>query len=79
MLCTSPDPLGAHPVSYTMGTETFFLEVKWPGRVVDHQPPYSSEVKERVQLYIYSSSESSRLVQGRNLFLFIFTCPVMNK
>ena len=43
---------GAHPVSYTMGTGSF-PEVKRPGRGVDHPPPYSAEVKERVSLYLY--------------------------
>jgi len=28
--------------------------VKWPGRGVDHPPPSSAEVKERVELYLYS-------------------------
>jgi len=39
--------LGAYQVSYTMGTGPF-PRVKWPGRGVDHPPPYSSEAKERV-------------------------------
>jgi hypothetical protein len=26
------------------------LGVKWPGREVDHLPPYSADVKERVEL-----------------------------
>ena len=30
--------------------------VKWPGRDVDHPPPSSAEVKERVQLYLYFPS-----------------------
>ena len=40
---------GAHPASYTMGTGSF-SGVKRPGRGVDHSPPYSAEVKERVEL-----------------------------
>jgi hypothetical protein len=32
---------GAHPVSYTMGTESISQGVKWPGRGVDHPPPSS--------------------------------------
>jgi hypothetical protein len=32
----------------------FFLEVQRPGRDVDNPPPSSAEVKERVELYIYS-------------------------
>jgi len=44
---------GVHPASYIKGAE-FFPRVKWPGRGVDHPPPSSAEVKERVELYIYS-------------------------
>jgi len=40
----------AHPASYTMGTGSF-PEVKRLGRSVDHSPPSSAEVKERVELY----------------------------
>ena len=46
------DP-GAHPAFYTMGTGSF-PGVKRPGRGVDHPPPSSAEVKERVELYLYS-------------------------
>jgi len=42
---------GAHPASYTMGTGSF-PGVKRPGCGIDHPPPSSAEVKERVQLYI---------------------------
>jgi hypothetical protein len=34
---------GAHPASYTMGTESF-PGVKWPRRGADHPPPSSAEV-----------------------------------
>jgi hypothetical protein len=44
---------GARPASYTMGTESF-PGVKRPGPGIDHPPPSSAEVKERVQLYLYS-------------------------
>jgi len=44
---------GAQPTSYTMATGSF-PGVKWPGRGVDHPPPSSAEVKERVELYLYS-------------------------
>ena len=47
---------------YKMGTRSF-LEVKRPGYAVDH-PPSSSEVKERVQLYIYSPLGLRGLFQG---------------
>jgi len=49
-----------------MGTGSF-PGVKRPGRGVDHPPPYSAEVKERVELYIYSTSRPSRPVIGRPL------------
>jgi len=57
---TSP---GAHPASYTMGTGSF-PGVKQPGRGTDHPPPTSTEVKERVELYLYSPSGPSWPVLG---------------
>jgi len=59
---TSP---GAHPASYTMGTGSF-PGIKQPKRRTDHPPPYSAEVKERVELYLYSPSGLSCLVLGVN-------------
>ena len=56
------DP-GAHPPSYTMGTG-FFPGVKRPGHGDDHPPPSSAEVKERVELYLYSPSGPSCPVLG---------------
>jgi hypothetical protein len=44
---------GAQPASYKMGTAPF-QEVKRPERGVYHPPLSSAEVKERVELYIYS-------------------------
>jgi len=41
-----------HPASYTMGTVSF-PEAKQLGRGIDHAPPSSDEVKERVELYLY--------------------------
>ena len=38
--------------------------VKRPGRSADHPPPSSAEVKERVELYLYSTSGSSWPVLG---------------
>jgi hypothetical protein len=54
---TCPDRRWAHPASYTMGAG-----VKRQGRCVNHPPPSSAEVKERVELYLYSPS-----VLGRTL------------
>jgi hypothetical protein len=49
------DP-GAHPASYAMGTGSF-TGLKRPRRDVDHPPQSSAEVKERVELHLYSLSE----------------------
>jgi hypothetical protein len=49
---TSP---GAQPASYRMGTGSF-PRIKRPGRGVDHQTTSSAEVKETVELYLYSPS-----------------------
>ena len=53
----------AHPASYTMGTGSL-PGVKRPGRGVDHPPTYSSEVKERVEIYLYSPCGPSWQVIG---------------
>jgi hypothetical protein len=57
---------GAHPAYHTMGTGSF-LGVKRPGLGVNHPPPCSAEVKERVELYLYSPSVPSWKVIGRIL------------
>ena len=44
---------GTHPASYTVGTVSF-PGAKRPGHGIDHPPSSSAEVKERVELYIYS-------------------------
>ena len=44
---------GAHPAFYTMDTGAY-PGVKQPGGGVDHPPPSSAEVKETVELYLYS-------------------------
>jgi hypothetical protein len=54
---------GAHPPSYTMGTGSF-AGVKRPGRGVDHPPSSSAEVKERVELYLYTPCGPSWPVLG---------------
>ena len=48
----------AYPTSYKMGAESF-PGVKRSRRGVDHTPPSGAEVKERVELYLYSPSEPS--------------------
>ena len=54
---------GTHPASNTMGTGSF-PGVKRPGRDADHPPPSSAEVKERVELYLYSPYGTSWPVLG---------------
>ena len=49
---------GAHLASCTMGIGPFW-GVKWPRRGNDHPPPSSAEVKERLQLNVYSHSGPS--------------------
>ena len=64
---------GVHPASYTMGTE-HSPGVKRPGRGFCHPPLSSAEVKERVELYLYSTFGPSWPAIGRPLPLsFIFT------
>ena len=57
---------GAHPASYTMGTGSF-PGVKRPGRGVDHPSPSSTEVKERIELFLFPLSGPSWPVLGRTL------------
>ena len=64
----------AHPASCTMGTGSF-RGVKRLRRGADSPPPSSAEVKEKVQLYFYSSSTHSWTVAGWN-YTFTFTMPV---
>ena len=54
---------GAHPTSCTMGTGSF-PGLKRLGHGVDHLPPSSAEVKERVELYLYTHSGSLWPVLG---------------
>jgi len=53
----------AHPAFYTVGTGSF-PGVKRLGLGVDHPPPSSIEVKERVELYLYSPFGPSWYVLG---------------
>jgi hypothetical protein len=57
----------AHPACNTMSTGSLSWGVKRPGRGVDHPPSSSTEVKERVQLYIYYPSGPSWPVPGWTL------------
>jgi len=55
---SAPVQTGSGAASYTMGTRSF-QGVKQPGRNIDHPPPSYVEVKERVELYLYSPSGPS--------------------
>jgi len=63
---------GAYPASYTMGTGSF-PGVKRPERDVDHPPPSSAGVKERVELYLYPPPLWAFEACSRGNFTFIFT------
>ena len=69
---------GAHPASKTMVTRSF-PPVKRSGRGVGHPPPSNVEVKERVELYLYSSSGPSWSVLGRTIPLFLVHCTELSK
>jgi len=49
------------PIQWKTGT---FPGVKRPGVALRHTPPSSAEVKERVEIYLYSPSGPSWLVLG---------------
>jgi len=60
---TCPDQPWGQPASYRMVSGAF-LGVKQLGRGTDHPHPSSAEVKERVELYLYSPSGTSWPVLG---------------
>jgi len=61
---------GAHLASYTIDTGSF-RGVKRPGRSVDHPLPSNTEVKERVELYLYSTPGPSWPVIGWTLPFYL--------
>jgi hypothetical protein len=65
---------GAYPASYTVGTGSF-TGLKRPRPGVDH-PPSRTEVKERVELYIYSSFGPSWAVLECTLLYTATGCPL---
>jgi hypothetical protein len=60
---------GAYPASYSTGTGSLSPGIKRPGLGVDHPPSSSAEVKEKVELYLYSPFWTSWPVLERNLSL----------
>ena len=70
---------GAHHASYTMGTGSRFRGVKQQGHDVKHPPPPSAEVKERVEIYLYSPSGPSWPVPRRTSpFIIYFKIHILN-
>ena len=70
---TSP---GAHPASYTIHTRSF-LGLKRPGRGVDHPPPSSAEIQEKVELYLYSPPPWAFVFCSRlNFTFYTHSCEV---
>jgi hypothetical protein len=57
---------GAHWACYKMGAG-LFPTIKQPTRGIDHPPTSRAEVKERVELHLYSPCGSSKAVLGRTL------------
>jgi len=62
---------GALPAFYATGACSF-PGVKRPGRGVDHPSISSAEVKERVEVYLYSPSGPSWSVLGQNLTFYLY-------
>jgi hypothetical protein len=54
-------------------TFVHLLLLKRPGRGIDHSPPSSARVKERVELYLYFPSGHSWLLLGRTLPFILLT------
>ena len=67
---------GVHTASYTKGIGSF-PSVKQPRHGVDHPSPFSTEVKEKAQLYIYSPSGPSWPVMGKRCVDVPTECPLM--
>ena len=59
--------LGAHPAACTMGTGSLSRGKSGRGVALTTHPQSSAEVKERVELYLYSRSGTSWPVLGRTL------------
>jgi hypothetical protein len=61
-----PDP-GAHPASYAMGTGSLSRGYRRLGRGLNHPPSSSAEIKEKVELQLYSPFGPLWPVVGGNL------------
>ena len=70
---TSP---GGHSAPYTMGTGSY-PGVNWLGCGLDHPPLTRAKVKERAELYLYSSSGPSWPVLRQTLLLNAFQAKII--
>jgi hypothetical protein len=70
---TRPGQLWGPPSLLYNGDRVSFPGVKRPGRGVDHPPLSSAEVKERVELYLYSPSAYVACSRVNLTFAFTFT------
>jgi len=50
-----------------------------PGRAVDHSPPSSAEVKERVELYLYPPVGHNQASNGVTTYINAVTHSLVNK
>jgi len=71
IFCACPDRPSCPPTLPYNGYRVTFAGVKRPLRGVDHPPPSSSEVQERVELYLYSLAAPSLSFLVRNLLLLL--------
>jgi len=61
---TRPDRVWGLPSLLHIWYRISFSGVSWPGHIVDHLPTSSTEIKERVGLYLYSSSSPLLCLHG---------------
>jgi hypothetical protein len=56
-----------------MSARIFFRGVKWPGRDVDYPHPSITEVKERVELFLYPPLRDFMACSGAKFIIFRYT------
>jgi hypothetical protein len=74
---TRPDRPWVSPSLLYSGYRVSFADVNWPGRGVNHPPSSSVEVKERVELYVFSISGHSWPIL-RQTFPILYLFPHQN-